>query len=135
LRAVFAGLKAHAQEISSGIPAVVRLDNRKAVTYLTGWRGGDKTQPEWYDLRFRSYNHPERKPTLVALQQWVARHAGALRFEHVRGHNGDPLNEAADSLAAIGKNVLHGTYSAKDAKARATQLVPSFLMAYEKTLQ
>ena len=128
LRAVWYGLKAHTTDAD----ITFYIDSQNAVNHLIRWQQGDTTQPGWYDTGRREYNHPEGKPTLIALQERVTANAGSLHFEHVKGHSGDILNEAADSLAGIGTNCLTGLYDTAEAKRRSASLAASFLLSHEQ---
>lgn len=132
LRAVWYGLKAHKEPANDGESVTFRIDSLTAVRYLQRWQQGNSAQPNWYDTSRRGYNHPEGKPTLVALQEEVTAHADNLHFEHVKGHAGDILNEAADSLAGIGTNCLVGVYDTEEAKRRSASLAASFLLSYQQ---
>lgn len=128
LRAVWYALKAH----TAATKATVYIDSQGAVDYLKRWQQGDTAPPPWYDISRRSRNHSTRKPTLVALQEMVTANAVALHFEHVKGHAGDTLNEAADGLAGIGKHCLMGSYDTAQAQRRGESLAASFLVSYEQ---
>ena len=66
--------------LAPGIPVILRSDSQYLVrTMNDGWRR-TKNQDLWQEL-----------------DEQVARHR--VRFEWVRGHAGDPLNEEADALA------------------------------------
>ncbi|MBO2457289.1 ribonuclease HI [Actinomadura violacea] len=100
---------------------VLLLDSLPALRYLRAWRRGDTGRmPNGYDLRPRRYG---AVPSLVRLAGRVARMPG-LRVEHVKGHSGHPLNEAADSLASIARRRAIEVF---DSTARAGSLVEAFL--------
>jgi hypothetical protein len=61
--------------------------------------------PEGYEMRLRSQG---RRPSLVKLQMY-AEFTPGLTFVHEKAHVGNPLNEAADSLAKLGLRSLRGT--------------------------
>lgn len=101
------------------------VDSRRALTFLRTWQcGRTDAMPEGYDLR------PRRSgaPTLVRLAERVAALPG-LRMEHVKGHSGHPLNEAADSLAKIARRRMTEPF---DAVGRAADLAASFLLTWHQ---
>jgi hypothetical protein len=103
LRAVYWGLKrifaAH-----PGRPVEVRVDNLDALKLLHEWQGGGDRMPDRYETRLRSQG---RRPSLVQLQTY-AEYTPGLTFVHEKAHVGNPLNEAADSLAKLGLRCLRG---------------------------
>ncbi|MBT2392280.1 hypothetical protein J7E87_23365 [Streptomyces sp. ISL-1] len=115
LRAVYWGLKpvlaAH-----PGSPVEVRVDSLDALSYLHAWQSGSTRMPEGYDTRPRSQG---RMATLIKLQM-RAEYTPNLTFVHEKAHVGNPLNEAADSLAKLGLRAVHG----KVPVAEIPRLVP-----------
>jgi ribonuclease HI len=103
LRAAYWGLKpvlaAH-----PGRSVEVRVDSLEALGYLHAWQNGSVRMPEGYDTRLRSQG---RMPTLLKLQM-LAEYTPDLIFVHEKAHVGNPLNEAADSLAKLGLRAVHG---------------------------
>ncbi|WP_030455289.1 ribonuclease HI [Herbidospora cretacea] len=101
--------------------ASLLLDSLGAIAYLRAWQRGDVGRmPDGYNLRPRASG---AKPTLVALAARVAK-LPRLRIEHVKGHAGHPLNEAADALADIAMR------SPEDRRERAEGIVEAFLKAW-----
>jgi ribonuclease HI len=101
------------------------VDSLPALRYLRHWQRGDiSLMPEEYDLR------PRRSgaPTLVRLAEQVTIMPG-LRMEHVKGHSGHLLNEAADALASMSRRRLTEPFNAR---SRAEDLVRSFLIAWHQ---
>lgn len=104
------------------LPPELLVDSVNAIRFLRAWQSGDTdSMPSGYSLRPRC-GHPTGQPTLVRLARIMAAHPG-LRIGHVRGHTGHPLNEAADSLASIGRRGA----PAAETRARATGQVEAFL--------
>jgi len=112
-------------EDSSGPdPAILLVDSKAAVEYLRSWQRGDTDRmPEGYSLRQRSGG---QAPTLVRLALLMNGWHRILAVEHVPGHAGHPLNEAADSLASIARRRV----PAGEACARASGLVEAFLSVW-----
>jgi hypothetical protein len=53
-----------------------------------------------------------------------------LSFQHVKGHTGHPLNEAADSLSHMARRRVRERF---DLKTRATDLVDALLETWHGT--
>ncbi|MEO3816373.1 RNase H family protein [Plantactinospora sp. B24E8] len=108
-------------------PVTVLVDSTGALSYLQLWRGGETgTMPTGYNLRPRARGG---RPTLVRLAQRVA-DLPQVTFEHVRGHTGHLLNEAADALSAMARRRLRERF---DHRARARDLVDAFLTQWHTT--
>jgi hypothetical protein len=110
---------------ATGNPDVLLVDSLSALSFLRAWQRGDtELMPDGYDLR------PRRRgvPSLVRLAEHVAE-ADGLVFQHVKGHSGHLLNEAADSLASIARRRATEWF---DATGRATDLVSSFLSSWHQ---
>ncbi|MFJ5559512.1 hypothetical protein ACIQCD_19405 [Streptomyces sp. NPDC093250] len=109
LRAVYWGLRrifaAH-----PGRPVEVRVDNLDALDLLHEWQRGSDRMPDGYETRLRSQG---RRPSLVKLQMY-AEYTTGLTFVHEKAHVGNPLNEAADSLAKLGLRSLRGRVPATE---------------------
>jgi ribonuclease HI len=103
LRAVFWGLRP-VLAAYPGHPVEVRVDSMEALGRLRSWRQGGTGMPEGYDTRLRSQG---RTPTLARLQMLVE-YTPNLTFVHEKAHVGNPLNEAADSLAKLGLRAVGG---------------------------
>lgn len=98
----------------------VLLDSLPALSFLRRWQAGDVAAlPPGY-----------RAPHLRLLARRVADRPG-LTFQHVKGHSGHLLNEAADSLAAIARR---RQTLGSEAQARAADLVDSFLTSWNQQL-
>ncbi|MEV5411024.1 RNase H family protein [Thermopolyspora sp. NPDC052614] len=118
LRAVWLMLQAFGEDAER---ATLLLDSTGAIAYLRAWQSGDVSRlPPGYSLRPRM---KADAPTLVMLARRVAE-LPSLRFEHVRGHRGHPLNEAADSLARIAAR------NPEDKRERAERIVEAFLKVW-----
>ncbi|MFI2301195.1 hypothetical protein ACH5AL_20450 [Actinacidiphila glaucinigra] len=83
------------------------MDNVQALAYLHAWQRGGTAMPEGYDVHLRSRG---RTPTLLRLQMLVE-YTPHLTFVHEKAHVGNPLNEAADSLAKLGLRCVRGQVS------------------------
>jgi len=100
--------------------ATVWTDSLNAVTLLQAWQAGDVGRmPRGY---LGSQRHT---PRMQLLARTVARHGANLTVEHVKGHAGQLLNEAADSLAKIGRSWTPDTTG--QCEARARRLVEGFI--------
>lgn len=102
------------------------IDSRNAISYLQSWQAGDvERMPRGYSLRPRIQG--DGKPTLLRIAESIAGRDD-LRFVHVTGHNGHPMNEVADSLASIGRHAIGGKLGNEHAVGeRASDLVSAFL--------
>jgi ribonuclease HI len=93
--------------LDPGTPVILRSDSQYLVrTMNDGWRR-TKNQDLWQEL-----------------DEQVARHR--VRFEWVRGHAGDPLNEEADALARAATRTASAglTSSRRPALAAAVKTAP-----------
>jgi ribonuclease HI len=97
----------------------VLVDSAPALGFLAHWRTGDTSRmPRGYSLRPRNSG----PPTLVRLADRISR--THVVFQHVKGHDGHPLNEAADSLSAMARRWVGEHFDVTD---RANGLVTAFL--------
>jgi hypothetical protein len=104
----------------------VLVDSSAALGYLARWRCGDTTRmPRGYSLRPRGGG----RPTLVRLAERVGQTSAV--FQHVKGHDGHPLNEAADSLSAMARRSVAESFDLTD---RAASLVEAFLRDWHAAL-
>lgn len=115
LRAVYWGLR-RIFAAQPGHPVEVRVDNLDALELLHEWQRGGCRMPDGYETRLRSQG---RRPSLVKLQMY-AEYTPGLTFVHEKAHVGNPLNEAADSLAKLGLRSVRGMVPA----AEIPRLVP-----------
>jgi ribonuclease HI len=112
-------------EREAELPALLLIDSAGALSYLRSWQDGDTTRmPDGYSLRERWGNN-SKEPTLVRLARFMADHP-SIKTEHVAGHKGHPLNEAADALASLAWRNL----PAAETRTRAEGLVRAFLAAW-----
>ena len=109
-------------ERQSNLPSLLLLDSAVALGYLKSWQAGDVTRmPVGYSLRER-WGGESKTPTLVRLANLMASHPG-VQTEHVAGHRGHPLNEAADALASLAWRKL----PTAETRTRAEGLAEAFL--------
>jgi ribonuclease HI len=102
-----------------GLRITVLVDSAPALGFLAHWRTGDTSRmPRGYSLRPRTTG----TPTLVRLADRIRR--TDVVFQHVKGHHGHPLNEAADSLSAMARRWVGEHF---DVSERAAGLVKAFL--------
>jgi ribonuclease HI len=102
-----------------GLRLTVLVDSAPALGFLAHWRTGDISRmPRGYSLRPRTTG----SPTLVRLADRISR--TDVLFQHVKGHHGHPLNEAADSLSAMARRWVGEHF---DVSERAAGLVKAFL--------
>lgn len=109
-------------ERQGNLPSLLLLDSTLALGYLRSWQAGDIARmPDGYSLRER-WGGESRTPTLVRLASLMASHPG-IKTEHVAGHRGHPLNEAADALASLAWRKL----PTAETRTRAEGLAEAFL--------
>lgn len=103
LGAIISGLRALAQACEQGLlekprAIVIRSDSQYAIKGATEWRHGWKKKG-WRGSDGKQVKNLEIWQTLDALLDSLSM---GWSMEWVRGHNGDPHNEHADSLAQQG---------------------------------
>lgn len=109
-------------ERQGDLPSLLLLDSALALGYLRSWQSGNTTQmPDGYSLRER-WGGESKTPTLVRLAKLMGDDP-AIKIEHVAGHRGHPLNEAADALASLAWRKLPTT----ETRTRAEGLASAFL--------
>ena len=105
-------------------------DSKYALRYIEKWKNGEDDMPNWCKTN-PSLPHDKRLVNnMHHLRTRIAKTSEHITTQHVRGHTGDLLNEAADSLAKIGRNVIESVYNKEEARRRAMGLVSGFLQAY-----
>ncbi|MFE9959160.1 ribonuclease HI [Micromonospora sp. NPDC005299] len=125
LRAVDFLLSAY-DEAPAGMTVLV--DSTVALRWLRRWQAGEvSAMPAGYSLRQRRWAD---RPTLVRLAETVS-HRPDLSFQHVKGHSGHALNEAADGLSHMARRRLEETF---DVRPRAHALVDAFLHDWHAAL-
>lgn len=106
----------------------VLVDSAIALRWLRRWQAGEvDAMPAGYDLRPRRSGE---QPTLVRLAGTVSRRPD-LSFQHVKGHSGHALNEAADGLCQMARRRLDESF---DVRPRAHALVDAFLADWHANL-
>ena len=123
LRAALYGLSAVGDQKTT-----LLTDSLTAAGWLDSWQRGHDDLPSWYSTD-RVY---ARKSSLEKLRNLVMDRTQPLDVQLVKGHSGHLLNEAADSLAGIGSNVLKGVYPADEAQRRSSSLTTSFLLSHSE---
>lgn len=112
-----------------GGPVTVLADSQAAMSLLGTWMVGNaRRMPRWYDATQRRGG---QKPSLVVLAETIAARAGEVSLEHVRGHSGHPLNEAADQIARLTRRRLAEGGGA-DLPAKAEEIVRTALKAWHQ---
>lgn len=123
LRALWHGIRSRLADE----PITVITDSRAAAQLLTDWCGGSTTMPPGYVGKTR-----RGIPTLERLRAHVAEHAGNLTVETVKGHAGDVLNEAADTLALIGMRWARDNLTKVQARERGQAAAEGFLAQWRR---
>lgn len=86
-----------------GAAVTVYVDSVEALQWMRSWQAGRTDLPTGYPTT-RKQGRPS---TLVRLQALLRTHR-AVNFRYVAAHTGDPLNEAADSLAKLALRASRG---------------------------
>lgn len=109
---------------SNGGPLLVLSDSAGAVQLVTQWTAGDiiRCPDEWGEDRDR----------LLTFARWLPSRASDLRFEHVPGHAGHPLNEGADSLAKMATDTRTPQATKAEYRARADGIADVFSAAWRR---
>ena len=113
-------------EVLADGPVTVIIDSTHAADVLRKWQAGDTTMPGGYTGSRR------RVPTLELLRQAIAAHPGHLTVQHVKGHAGNVLNEAADTLAQLGMRWARDNLTSDDVVHRAEGVAGGFLDDYRR---
>ncbi|GAA3226134.1 ribonuclease HI [Actinocorallia longicatena] len=104
--------------VDPAVPMTILVDSIPALRYLWRWQQGETLAlPAGYQ---------DDPAGLLPLARQLSQRPH-LTFQHVKGHSGHLLNEAADSLASIGRRRASLKY---DAETRAADLVNSFLTSW-----
>lgn len=131
LRAVYMAMS----DLKEVTEMTLLLDSLAAIRFLNMWKGGNVDEmPDGYSLRPRFTSAGATgTPTLVKLAHDVAARPG-LTFNHVPGHSGHPLNEAADGLAHFARRCMCGDQDGDELalRKRATGLVAAFLYTWHE---
>lgn len=100
-RAEMTAIKVALEVAGPEADVVVRTDSMLCINSITKWMKG------WKRKGWRKANgKPVKNSDLwKEIDTVVQAHRGSLHFEHVKGHSGDPGNEAADSLAVAGASM------------------------------
>lgn len=114
-------------DLASTVHLTVDCDD--ALRYLDHWAAGRDYLPRGY------VGSRRRTPTLVVLAEEVRERGSALTWAHVRAHTGDPLNEAADSLAKIAREWRGRRLDRAAVQRRGAGLAEAFLSAYAAGLR
>ncbi len=118
-QAVVAELRA-VHEATDSLPdsarIIVRLDSTYAIDMIAAWARGSRDLPPGY------IGSHLRVPTLEVLRRRVARLPGRITAEHVQGHAGDALNEAAHSLAQLAMRWGRGIIAAPGASRESLDI-------------
>lgn len=122
---VLAELEAIAEAVR-GLPRralTVRSDSRAALALVEDWARGGRSLPKGYDTEHRA-----ELAGLTRMQDEVCRESTRLSFEWVRGHDGEALNEGADSLAKLARRFAEGTWglTAGEIPGRARAIADTF---------
>ncbi len=113
-------------EVLAAGPVVVLTDSENAVNTLSGWRAGSTRMPAGYV----GTTSGEKVPTLERLRQVVAAHPDHLDVQHVHGHRGDLLNEAADTLAGLATRWAIEDLPRDEVARRAASITEGFLTSW-----
>lgn len=108
--------------ISSLEPGSVRVifsDSIGALRQCRDWRSGRIAHPQYSQIKKQQWESIEE------MRRRLSEALYGVQLSHVKGHNGDLLNEAADSLANIAR-----LYGEPEASQRAKRLVEGFMMSY-----
>lgn len=108
--------------LRAGRHVTVRCDSQSVVDLLGRCVAGDPGR-----LPAFSTGHDPGARLVAGAAALFVRYRRKVGVEWVRGHDGDPLNEAADSLAAIGRRLAEGVETEATAAARAAVLAAAFM--------
>ncbi len=122
LRAVWHAI---GSEVLAGGPVIVLTDSENAVATLTAWQAGSTKMPAGY-----TGSTGKRVPTLERLRRAVAKHPDHLTVQHVHGHRGDLLNEAADALARLATRWAREDLLRDQVAQRAANIAEGFLASW-----
>ncbi len=128
IQPAYAELRAISEAIAAlpGRDLVIRSDCQPAVTLVRDWIAGVDRMPFGYDA---THHDADRRGGLRWMQKQVRAEAHRIDIGWVRGHAGDPLNEAADSLAKLARRATEGTwgFAPADVPERARAIADAFV--------
>jgi ribonuclease HI len=105
----------------------VITDSAHAARLLADWRTGSDEMPPGYTGRTT-----RGVPKLELLRRAVATHAANITVEVVKGHAGDVLNEAADTLAQLGMRWGRDALTKPQVRERARGIAEGFLEQWRR---
>ena len=105
---------------------VLFVDGDQAAALLSEWKSGSDRMPAGYT------GSRHGVPTLEKLRQHVADHPARIAVQHVVGHRGDVLNEAADTLAMLGMRWARDDLTKEDVRRRAEGIATGFLEDHQR---
>ncbi len=102
----------------------VLTDSKRALTMVRQWMDGNDVLPEGY----MPYRESGKTPGLVVAQRIIFEDRARITAEWVKGHDGEPLNEGADSLARLASRYALGDSGLEraDYHRRAEDLADAF---------
>lgn len=119
LRAIGAAVqRLHGREIT------ILSDSKLAVAMVRRWMAGDDTLPEGYS----AYRQSGKTPGLVRAQRLIHEERARISVMWTKGHQGEPLNEGADTLARLASRYALGDSGLDSAEyhRRAQDLAETF---------
>lgn len=111
-------------------PLTLLVDSYVAVELMNEWRDGGERMPLGYTLERSS----GRKATLLQLAHKLHAARDRVKVEHILGHTGIPLNEAADALAKMARAWATGRLTKAEVAADARRVVLSGLLRHAAAL-
>lgn len=111
-----------------GLELTIHTDSRAAMHLIRSWIAGEDRLPPGYTA---GPHAASVNGGLIHIRDQMRREAHRIDIRWIRGHDGDPLNEGADSLAKLARRHAEGRWGLTDDEipTRAASIATAFTTA------